>query len=80
MILEEFFVCFSGKKNMISPLKNTQSADSPVNKFVNDYGRILFHSDPHTNSCNTTKKTETESELWWNFPETAGQPVSMKNP
>jgi 6-phosphofructokinase 1 len=41
MKYEDFLITALGKRNVISPLKHSQRADSPVYKFVNDDERIL---------------------------------------
>jgi len=42
MKYEDFLVQSLGKGNVISPLKQSQRADSPVYKFVNDNERIIY--------------------------------------
>jgi 6-phosphofructokinase 1 len=42
MKYEDFLISALGKCNVISPLKQSQRADSPVYKFVNDDERILY--------------------------------------
>jgi 6-phosphofructokinase 1 len=42
MKYEDFLVTSMGKGNVISPLKQSQRADNPVYKFVDDSDRILF--------------------------------------
>src|SRR5674536_304076 len=42
MKYEDLLVTSLGKGGVISPLKNTQRADSPVYKFVSDNERILY--------------------------------------
>jgi 6-phosphofructokinase 1 len=42
MKYEDFLITTLGKRNVISPLKQGQRADSPVYKFVNDDERILY--------------------------------------
>ena len=39
---EDFLITALGKRNVISPLKQSQRADSPVYKFVKDDERILY--------------------------------------
>jgi hypothetical protein len=42
MKYEDFLVTSLGKGNVVSPLKQSQRADSPVYKFVKDDERILY--------------------------------------
>ena len=42
MKYEDFLVTSLGKGGVVSPLKNTKRAESPVYKFVNDSERILY--------------------------------------
>jgi 6-phosphofructokinase 1 len=42
MKYEDFLITTLGKRNVISPLKQSQRADSPVYKFVKDDERILY--------------------------------------
>lgn len=44
MKYEDFLVASLGHRSVISPLKNTQSSDSPVYKFVDDNDRILYEA------------------------------------
>ena len=52
---EDFLVTSLGKGGVVSPLKNTQRADSPVYKFVDDSERILY--DASLENFNTCKET-----------------------
>ncbi|MCJ7449988.1 MAG: ATP-dependent 6-phosphofructokinase [Bacteroidales bacterium] len=55
MKYEDFLVSTLGTGNVISPLKNTQRADSPVYKFVDDSERILYDvSIDYFNKCKET--------------------------
>ena len=55
MKYEDFLVTSLGKRGVISPLKNTQRANSPVYKFVNDNERILYDvSLENFNKCKET--------------------------
>ena len=55
MKYEDFLVTSLGKGSVVSPLKNTQRADSPVYKFVNDSERILYDvSIENFNKCRET--------------------------
>jgi 6-phosphofructokinase 1 len=42
MKYEDFLITSLGKEGVVSPLKNTRRADSPVYKFVGDHERILY--------------------------------------
>jgi 6-phosphofructokinase 1 len=55
MKYEDFLVTFLGKGSVVSPLKQSQRADNPVYKFVNDSERILFDvSIENFNNCRDT--------------------------
>ena len=44
MKYEDFLITTLGKGNVITPLKQSQRADSPVYKFVKDDERILYEA------------------------------------
>jgi len=55
MKYEDFLVTSLGKGGVVSPLKRTQRADSPVYKFVDDSERILYDvSLENFNKCRET--------------------------
>jgi 6-phosphofructokinase 1 len=55
MKYEDFLVTSLGKGNVVSPLKQSQRADSPVYKFVEDNERILYDvSMDYFNKCRET--------------------------
>lgn len=55
MKYEDFLVPVLGKGNVLSPLKNTEKADSPVYKFVEENDRILYDvSVDNFNHCRET--------------------------
>jgi 6-phosphofructokinase 1 len=63
MKYEDFLVTSLGKGGVISPLKNTQRADSPVYKFVSDNERILYDvSLDNFNKCIETGETPVSFE------------------
>ncbi len=63
MKYEDFFVTSLGKGGVISPLKNTQRANSPVYKFVSDNERILYDvSLENFNKCVETGETPVSFE------------------
>jgi len=52
MKYEDFLVTSLGKGNVVSPLKSSQRADSPVYKFVDDNERIIYdNSLEYYNKC-----------------------------
>ena len=52
---EDFLVTSLGKGGVVSPLKHTQRADSPVYKFVDDSERILYDASlENFNKCRET--------------------------
>jgi 6-phosphofructokinase 1 len=63
MKYEDFLVSSLGKGNVISPLKQSQRADSPVYKFVNDDERILY---------------EVSLDQFNKYKESGEQPVSFE--
>ena len=63
MKYEDLLVTSLGKGGVISPLKNTQRADSPVYKFVSDNERILYDvSLDNFNKCIETGETPVSFE------------------
>ncbi|MBG0860233.1 MAG: ATP-dependent 6-phosphofructokinase [Bacteroidales bacterium] len=55
MKYEDFLVSSLGTRNVITPLKSAQRADSPVYKFVDDSERILYDvSVEYFNKCRET--------------------------
>lgn len=55
MKYEDFLVTTLGKGSVVSPLKQSQRADNPVYKFVNDSERILFDASiENFNNCRDT--------------------------
>jgi len=56
MKYEDFLITSLGKGGVISPLKNTQRANSPVYKFVSDNERILY--DVSLENFNKCKETD----------------------
>jgi 6-phosphofructokinase 1 len=63
MKYEDFLVTSLGKGGVLSPLKNTQRADSPVYKFVSDNERILYDvSLENFNKCIETGETPVSFE------------------
>jgi len=63
MKLEDFLVSTLGTGNVITPLKSTQRAESPVYKFVNDSERILYDvSVEYFNKCRETGETPVSFE------------------
>ncbi|MFA5819483.1 MAG: ATP-dependent 6-phosphofructokinase [Bacteroidales bacterium] len=55
MKYEDFLVTSLGKGGVVSPLKHTQRADSPVYKFVDDSERILYDASlENFNKCRET--------------------------
>jgi 6-phosphofructokinase 1 len=55
MKYEDFFVTSLGKGGVVSPLKHTQRAESPVYKFVDDSERILYDASlENFNRCKDT--------------------------
>ncbi|MEI8225264.1 MAG: ATP-dependent 6-phosphofructokinase [Bacteroidota bacterium] len=55
MKYEDFLVTSLGKGGVVSPLKQTQRADSPVYKFVDDSERILYDASlENFNKCKET--------------------------
>lgn len=58
MKYEDFLVKSLGKGNVVSPLKNSQRADSPVYKFVDDTERIIYDNS-HEYYCKCLKSGET---------------------
>ncbi len=63
MKYEDFLVTSLGKGGVVSPLKNTQRADSPVYKFVSEQERILYDvSLDEFNRCRETGETPVSFE------------------
>ena len=55
MKYEDFIVSSLGKRGVVSPLKQTQRADSPVYKFIDDSERILYDASlENFNKCKET--------------------------
>jgi 6-phosphofructokinase 1 len=63
MKYDDFLVSSLGKGNVVSPLKQSQRADSPVYKFVEENDRILYDvSQEYFNKCKETGETPVSFE------------------